>query len=100
MAIAETALILDDEGGLVVEALPATTLEEAVEPDASSEDATDDEEEEEEGEEEGVEEEEEEEEEGEEDVLCLAAADAPLTTPVLHGQLACLFHSQSFRIHV
>lgn len=87
MAIAETALILEDDGGLVMEALPATTLEEAVEPDASSEDATDDEEEE-------------EEEEEEEDVLCLAAADAPLTTPVLHGQLACLFHSQSFRIHV
>lgn len=87
MAIAETALILEDDGGLVMEALPATTLEEAMEPDASSEDATDDEEEE-------------EEEEEEEDVLCLAAADAPLTTPVLHGQLACLFHSQSFRIHV
>lgn len=85
MAIAETALILEDEGGLVMEALPATTLEEAVEPGASSEDATDDEEEE--------------EEEEEEDVLCLAAADAPLTTPVLHGQLACPFHSQSFRIH-
>lgn len=71
----------------MVEALSATTPEEAVEPDASSEDATDDEEE-------GEEEEE------EDDVLCLAAADAPLTTPVLHGQLACLFHSQSFRIHV
>lgn len=76
-----------------MEVLPATTLDEAVEPDASSEDATDDEEEEDE-------EDEEDEEEEEEDVLCLAAADTPLTTPVLRGQSACLFHSQSFRIHV
>lgn len=73
-----------------MEVLPATTLDEAVEPNASSEDATDDEEEE----------DEEDEEEEEEDVLCLAAADTPLTTPVLRGQSACLFHSQSFRIHV
>lgn len=72
MAIAELALILED-GEPAAETLTATTPEEVVESDVS-EDATDDEE--------------------EEDIPFLAAADAPLTTPVLHGRLACLFHSK------
>lgn len=73
MAIAELALILED-GEPAAETLTATTPEEVVESDVS-EDATDDDEE-------------------EEDIPFLAAADAPLTTPVLHGRLACLFHSK------
>lgn len=73
MAIAELALILED-GELAAETLTATTPEEVVESDVS-EDTPDDEEE-------------------EEDIPFLTAADAPLTTPVLHGRLACLFHSK------
>lgn len=78
MATAELTLTLED-GELVAEMLTARAPEE-VESDAS-EGATDDEEE-------------------EEDIPLLAAADAPLTTPVLHGRLACLFHSELFRTHV
>lgn len=83
MAIAELALILED-GELAAETLTATTPEEVVESDVS-EDTPDDEEEEEDIPDD---------EEGEEDIPFLTAADAPLTTPVLHGRLACLFHSK------
>lgn len=82
VAIAELALILED-GELAAETLTATTPEEVVESDVS-EDATDDEEEEDTPDDE----------EGEEDIPFLTAADAPLTTPVLYGRLACLFHSK------
>lgn len=83
VAIAELALILED-GELAAETLTATTPEEVVESDVS-EDTPDDEEEEEDIPDD---------EEGEEDIPFLTAADAPLTTPVLHGRLACLFHSK------
>lgn len=92
VATAELALIPED-GELAAETLTATTPEEVVESDVS-EDATDEEEEEDTPDDEEEEEDIPDDEEGEEDIPFLTAADAPLTTPVLHGRLACLFHSK------